>query len=79
MSDHDPNPFFPNVNQPMMPLLRYARLERPRTGSYLTYKIPGPGLPNLTQVEKLCKRTLPGWEVINASPNNPDEEGREDV
>ena len=50
--------------------LAYARLERPNTGSFLTIKL-SETVPSLDEVEDFVAKELPGWEVINAYPEDP--------
>lgn len=50
---------------------RFARLEREKTGSFMTYQLPYP-MPD-EEVDEFVERILPDWEIIHTSPDNPDE------
>jgi predicted ATP-dependent Lon-type protease len=43
--------------------VEYARLERPSTGSFMTYRLPD-GIHD-DQVDEWVEQYLPGWEVIH--------------
>lgn len=52
--------------------VKYVRLSRANTNSWLTYKLPKS--MEAYKVEAFMKSVLPGWEVEFSSPENPDED-----
>ncbi len=53
--------------------IKYVRLERPKTNSWITYKLP----KTMCFDEKLdcfLESVMPGWEVVSGSYDDPDEE-----
>lgn len=51
-------------------IIKFARLERANTGSYITYE-----LPQAMGVEEACvwfAQHMPGWEFVSGCPQNPD-------
>lgn len=50
----------------------FVRLDRESTSSYMTYDLPH--IMTLDQAERFIEMILPGWEVINGCPENPDDE-----
>jgi hypothetical protein len=51
--------------------LNYTRLHRPRTDSWITFKLPKP--LETTEMETFVKVAMPDWEIVSASQYNPDE------
>lgn len=54
----------------------HLRLERENTGSFMTYQLPA--TMTFDQAEDYVKAKLPGWDIINGSPENPDEPEEEE-
>ena len=50
---------------------QYVRMDRPLTGSYVTYKLPF--AMTAVQIDYWVGQNMPNWEVIMACPVNPDE------
>ena len=50
----------------------YIRANREKTDSWLTIKLPKK--MSMAEAEKWATKHLPGWEVVNGSPVDPDEE-----
>lgn len=72
-SDHDFEEIMSDIEY------NYARLDRESTGSYMTVKFPKPVKDTeyfsaLDRAELWVQYVFPGWEVINLSMDNPDEE-----
>jgi len=54
-----------------MGFVLYCRLDREKTGSYLTYKLPHP--MRAEEADRWIEKYLPGWEIIHSTRSNPDE------
>jgi hypothetical protein len=50
--------------------IKWVRCERAYTGSFITIELPE--VMTLDEAENFIKKTLPTWEVLNGSPENPD-------
>jgi hypothetical protein len=50
--------------------IRWLRLERKVTNSYLTVYLPK--AMTFGEAENYIRQTMPTWEVINGSPTDPD-------
>ena len=53
-----------------MGFVLYCRLDREKTGSYLTYKLPHP--MTVGEADRWVEKTLPEWELIHSTRVNPD-------
>lgn len=61
-----------------MQKINYCRLERESTDSWITYHLPQPMAWNSEDTYfaliGLLARLMPGWELVSASKDNPDDE-----
>ncbi len=54
-----------------MPPMRWIRLERAETGSWMTYRLPYPFNTGI-ETEDWAEKFLPGWEWVSGCESNPD-------
>lgn len=58
--------------------INYVRLQRTKTDSWITYRLPKPMLwkdeETYEALMDFLVLNMPGWELISGSINNPDEE-----
>lgn len=52
--------------------VKYLRLERPKTGSWITYKLPKTMDFN-ERLESFIMAVMPGWEIASGCLHDPDE------
>lgn len=50
---------------------RWARMERESTGSMMTIKLPYK-MYSLDEIDQWAERHMPGWEVVEAAPVEPE-------
>lgn len=50
--------------------VNWLRLERPSTGSWLTYRLDSP--MEFGDTDRYVQKMLPGWEVVSGSPVKPE-------
>jgi hypothetical protein len=57
--------------------IRYVRLERPNTESWMTFRLPHPinmDAMGHEEQDAMLEALLPGWEWVSAAIDNPDYE-----
>lgn len=53
-------------------VVRFLRLERLNTGSFMTLELPYP-MDSGEEADDYVLSTLPGWEIIASATHNPDD------